>query len=142
MGVSSDAILFYGICFNDETPECFEEDYNDWESDWENKYGPKQPEDKGDYKGPEWDKWREEKKEFEGNGIAMEVGIYCSYDYPMYFVAPQAHTYTVYRGDFEEITPEMIAAPRADQIAALKEFCELHNIPYSEPKWFMVSRMG
>lgn len=139
------AILFFGLIFDDNPAwhpmfrDDIEEEYEwEWEEDWDKKHGPVEPEDE-DRSSIEWEKWREENKKYIKNGISVHVGCYLSYEFPMYYVGLKAHNYVINRGEHQEISPDLLASPRLDQIEALKTFCEIHSIPWSEPKWFIVT---
>jgi hypothetical protein len=66
----------------------------------------------------------------------VDVVMFCSYDYPMYFLAVNGTVAKCSRGyatKFDPATPD---------IAALKAFCEKYEIEWQEPAWHVMSMYG
>jgi hypothetical protein len=138
MGVSTDAILFWGITFeegadylddiDDRAEEAEEED--------EAREVPR-PEDRGDIRSPEWEEWRGRfwawKKE------QPTVGRHCSGDYPMYYVTVGGSERRASRGSAVEVTSLEVEPGWGPK---LKAYCERLGLPWSEPKWWLVSYWG
>jgi hypothetical protein len=151
MGVSTDAILFYGFCYDDEGDDA---DWNprnvDWfeaSEQWEDEHCPQQPPRPPQgatidaYNTPEWVEWRKRMEHWRKTGDGVRVGEHCSGDYPMLYVSLTAHTHKAHRGYPEEIKPGMLAVT-AEQEAALKAFCERFGFKYKGPRWWLVSWWG
>ena len=138
MSTSTDAILFYGFPIDEDAVDLraleIDGETDDWyvaNSNWEELKGPPQPNNNIDYKGAEWEAWRELKHEWEASPQNVGIDTHCSDSYPMYYV--HGRQYRAYRGDLEEINPAaLIPAPEDD--ANIKAFCERYGIPYSQPK--------
>jgi hypothetical protein len=140
MGVSTDAILFYGLEFGEEDPFGDGEERYEAEEAWNKEHGPKRP-DSDDYQGAEWEAWRKERDAWNKTGVGINAGRHCSGEYPMYYIALKAHEYTAWRGTAIKIDPAKLE-PTQEQEDALQEFCEKHNIKCENPGWFLVSYWG
>lgn len=121
MGVSTDAILFYGFTFYDQdsgAPEGFEHLEGAAEDAWT------------------FHNWSTDSK-------YVEIDTHCSNGSPMYFVSVKKPGWVAWRGRAVEIDPAVMgdAAQRLWDLQ-IKEFCEEHNIPYQQPKWFLASYWG
>ena len=67
----------------------------------------------------------------------VQIGTYCSCDFPMRYVSVKEGTYKVRRGFTCEIPNGLTAKPEWDK--QIEDFCKLMDIPYSKPKWLLVS---
>lgn len=142
MGVNTNGILFYGIAYDEDLAvDALAPNFDgDFETLYAAKMGVHEP-------NVEYDKtteplfqkyWKERRKINEQSGC--HVGVYCSGDYPMNFVWVNDGRYIANRGEAIEIPDGLKAKPEwKDQI---KTYCEVLNLPYSEPKWFLVSYWG
>ncbi len=74
MGCDPKAILYYGIELGDEEPEKDGDDSFSISEKWAELRGPKKPKDKGDYRTPEWDAWREANQEWKKTPENVEIG--------------------------------------------------------------------
>jgi hypothetical protein len=140
MGLSSDAILFYGLELGEDSP-FIGQDVDDIETSWNNEHGCPEPPDSKDYRGAEWKAWRKEKDEWEKTGNGIRVGCHCCDGDPIEYVTLMAHEYTAFRGHAEKVDPAKLE-PTQEQKDSLLEFCEKYGIDCSEPGWFLVSWMG
>jgi len=162
MGTSTDAILFYGYCWDDETSRPWEIDPDD---DWEGRYArtkgclpPSTPfparmvtptRENGwnstptDYSAEEQaiiDQhtayWAAKRKLVEEATCLIDT--HCSGECPMPYVAVQASRTISNRGDMNEIT-SLAVDPAWD--AALAEFCAAMGIKIDGQKaaWWLVS---
>lgn len=110
MGVSTDAILFYGIEFDedeldtDENGELIEGDFLDY---------------------------LEEKLE----GIDIEIGTHCSYSDPIYYLYTKR--YLACRGYPERIPRNIPTKDKWDY--RIKEACERLGMEYIKPEWLLCS---
>jgi hypothetical protein len=158
MGVSTDAILFWGIVSDEEghpwlkhQPEDDEDDddddsdddSDDDEFDWEEVYAeamgvPCPDAEYGDDTKPIYQAyWKRKREIIEASGCTF--GSHCSGDCPMDYVAVVESETTARRGYPEEITSLEV---KPDWEPKLREFCEKLNIPWGEPKWWLVSYWG
>lgn len=159
MGVSTDAILFYGHCWGEERSLPWDEHEPDDEDDgWEERYArlkglakptaeypSRRVRNESEYTPEEraviaeWSAWFSAK-----NKVAKEstcvVDEHCSDSCPMPFVAITASVIRANRGYPREVE-SLSEEPEWD--AQLKEFCALMGIePPGEPKWWLVSYWG
>ena len=148
MGVSTDAILFFGYCW-DEEGEPFadliekEKEASGLEDDYDLddfillKYGFREPPEK-EYgadpsKKEEWAAYFKDKHEFLGK-IGIEIIRHCHCDVTMYGIA--SSKYEASRGNPESV--EHLFTGNRDE---LDEFCKKLGveIPEGGPKWWLVS---
>lgn len=142
MGVSTNGILVFGIDFSEEFLPFEDESLGeDFETLLANDAGIEVPE--GEYseeRGKEysryWERCSENAKKSE-----IELITHCSGDYPMYILAVRGTEYNAWRGDPTEIDLDKLTVTD-EQIGALKSFCELHGLVYSQPRWLLCSYWG
>ena len=146
MGQSTNGILFYGINLGENGDEfTFDDEAEHYELDFETIYAAKHGllEPEGDYDDlltrplfkAYWDK-----KSSLLKSCPCEIDTYGSSDYPLYFVAVKAGKYLVHRGYTTEIPDGLTAKPEWKE--QIKAYCELMGLPYSDPKWLLVSYWG
>ncbi len=123
MGTSTDAILFYGYCWDEEA-----------RSPWE--IGKDEPSDDDEY-------WEDRYAQASGlNGPAepslCTVGHHCSGDAPMPYVAIRSSEIRSWRGHMNDVK-SLAVDPKWD--ATLAEFCRVLDIDVSDmkPAWWLVS---
>lgn len=162
MTTSTNAILFYGYCWEEEDVSCpwkigeeDDEEEDEDDEDWEKRYAfrkgcippsAKFPEKEGSkpkYSAAEkkivdqyaayWDKKQQLVEE-----ATCEVATHCSGECPMPYVAVKASSTIAHRGTMKEIT-SLKADPTWDK--ALTEFCALMGIKTDGLKaaWWLVS---
>lgn len=116
MGISSDGILFYGILIPEDDESVYDED--------------------DERLGPIIEELRT---------AGFDLGIHCSYDYPMYYLAPSSLVVRASRGypkdvrDFHEVAFE---ARSAGINQMLKRQADKYGFPWSEPRTYLASVMG
>jgi hypothetical protein len=152
MGQSTDAILFWGYCWDEERAWPWDDPGADEEETASERYarltGLKQPDNGYPMeidKSPEADAIRARHAEYwqaeneAWNAVRMEVGTHCHGECPMPYVAVgESHTLAS-RG-----TPEPISslAVGEDWRARLDSFCSLMGIEPpggQQPQWWLVS---
>lgn len=149
MGVSTDAILFFG--FVPENAEYFEmpegspyEDLYDAVSAWNTEHKPPRP-DTDDYQAPEMKAWRDACDEWERTSPAHIVqGDYCCREEPYTYIAVgRLHT-RCRRGDVEEIPMDLLTRFTPEDLYQMTLFCKWAGIPYPENgcSWKLVSWWG
>lgn len=155
MGVSTDAILCYGIAFEEGTvfpwqPEDSEGDIMDW---WRNLLGFRHSfemfDDQGNYIDgvePSMDEikaYYDEERAFdlEHPTLPVQVVMHCSYNFPMYILAVPSSVYEAARGHPEAIDLEKLFVT-PDQEGRLVAFCNAHGIEVSQPRWWLASMWG
>lgn len=119
MGVSTDALLLYGVPLEEEAFEHFDEDDASAEQS-----GPAYMACMGN----------------EEDGVALER--HCSGECPMYFVAIPKQTTTAWRGHPQNVTgKELIQRPEWDD--TLRSFVTKHKLKTAgEPGWWIASDWG
>jgi len=133
MGVSTDAILTFGIDLNDELPAFLtnaetEEEHDDLDDFLAHEAGLTDWRAEGHY----------EKKRALVESCPVEIVRHCSGEYTMYILAVRGTVRTAYRGHLTEIDPtSLVVSP--EKIVSFKKWCEDHGVEYQEPKWFLVS---
>lgn len=148
MGQNTDALLMYGIDYGGEMDmdelaksHGFDPDDEDFEFDWEVVHskvlGVEDPKIKYEGDGVDiyHDYWDAKRKALAA--APCEIDKYCSCDYPMLIACVKKSRYHASRGEAIEVQDGLKAKPEWDQ--QLKDFCELMKLPYSEPKWYLVS---
>jgi hypothetical protein len=158
MGVSTDAIIAFGIEFEEGTElpwdkDEYDDDINDW---WREVNGFVNPvespwDETGNYKddkfSPEcrtqidayfdarntWDK---------ANPLPVSCITHCSYDYPQYVLAVAGTERSANRGYPSVFKPETLVVEQ-EQIKALLDFCLKYDIEVeNEPSWLLFSMWG
>lgn len=134
MGVSTDALLYYGAPLGDE---------DDAESWWE-KVRPTDPEQLEEFEDdPTY--WIE-KHVLAGQYPVKDVriGIHCSYDYPMYFVYIEESMIKAWRGYPKAFNPRQYFHVGSTWNGQLRNFFRFLGIEdrYTEPKWTLASLWG
>jgi sulfatase maturation enzyme AslB (radical SAM superfamily) len=135
MGTSTDAILFYGFHADEgEWDDFFGEE---WENTFAAKVGTPEPVvgfDTEKHKAEHVAFWRARKKLVEAE--PCEVDSHCSGECPMPYVCVKASKTKACRGYPQEIKSLTVEPEWEIQ---LNKFCELMNIPWQEPRWWLVS---
>lgn len=138
MGVSTNAILFYGIDIGEEVPDWDEDALDEWEVTYASRLGIKEPEvpynDNEEVHKKYWDN-----KSKLAKASGCKVGQYCCSEYPMRYVALKETETTVYRGEAVEIKSLTVPVDANDK---LRRFCKVMGIEYQDPKWFLTSYWG
>lgn len=135
MGTSTDAILFYGYCWDEETDRPWtigredEDDHPD--EDWMDRYARAKGlivDDRTD-----WSKMREL-----ALASGCEVSTHCSHECPMPLVAVTASLIRSWRGHMNEVK-SLAVDPAWDRLLA--EFCEVLGIRTEglRAAWWLVS---
>lgn len=155
MGVSTDAILFYGYAWDEETNTPWtigkddedEDSSSDDEEDWEERYvrlkaGLIKPDTGDKYDEKTYRAYLDKKMEIVKD-CQCEVGSHCHSEAPMPYVCIKSTYICNSRGDMTRLNPEQFEIdPSWD--AELKKFCKLMGIapPAEGPGWYMVSYWG
>lgn len=147
MEQSTNAILFYGYCWEEEMEypwDDSEADEQDNETDWEERYaiakglGP-YPLDKSDKEKRAY--WDAQKKLVEISGCV--VGSHCHHDASMPYVAIKASEVEAHRGYPEGVNDNHLTI-NAGWKTQLDTFCAVMGIttPQDKPRWWLVSYWG
>ena len=146
MSKSNDAILAFGFSLEELRPECLES--SDLSQNYENFEDmvvalniiepDKCFEYEGDSNSPEWKKYYEKVKKIK-EACPVELIWFCSYDYPMYFVALKNTKITAHRSYTKLANLRNISIEELDK---LKEFCKEYKIKWKEPNWFLFGMNG
>ena len=161
MGVSTDAILFYGIQYDDGESIISDENNEEYENrlkdDWEDVVTEKLGivdtsglfDAKGEYAVSEGEerrkreaKWNEyiDRKHGALEKLKAEIGVHCSYDYPMYYLASKKSMRIANRGNPIELGGDVTAMIEWD--AEIKEFCDKFGLKFKKPQWILCSLWG
>lgn len=142
MGVSSDGLLIFGFPLGEEgenpMPTIFNEEECDGDYDFSDFILKEAGIPEWEENGPDdyWQKIRDAEAE-----CPVSLELYCSYDYPMYFLAVGGHKLSVLRGYTKEVTEAILSVPN-EEIEKAKAWCENHKVEWQEPKWFLASMYG
>lgn len=133
MGVTTNAVLFYGYCWQEETNMPWtigDDEPPDVEEEWEDRYllaicHGQPPKDYGD-------RIKLVKKS------TCIVDSHCAGTCPMPFVAVRASVITAHRGDMKEVKSLDVGKTWDDD---LDKFCELMEISTEgqKPRWWLVA---
>jgi hypothetical protein len=139
MGSDPRAILYYGIKLGNEDPMDGEEenDYHGANDAWAKLNRPKEPDRRQDYRGPQWDAWREALKAYEDSPIHVEIDWSGSdYGQSFYVHCPclekkveWEHQLDLGRGD--------VLKPNLEADQYIKDFCDKFGIEYKTPTWHL-----
>lgn len=133
MSISSDGILFYGFLIDEDKQEELERlfDYDETGIEEPEEYYAMKVLNKGKVSYEEYSEL--DKKE------PCEIGMHCSYDYPMYYVGIKESELRAWRGYPKKIESFDINKKWNQQI---KDFCKIMGIEYQEPDWYLASMYG
>jgi len=149
MGVSTDGILFYGICLPEESYE--------WSDDSncfiEEKLGLKDQsglfDEHGEYAVEEGTEEHERRKKLwhkhkdrcmaARKELGANVDIHCSYNYPMNYIFAEGSRIRASRGYPEEVK-SLEVKPEWD--VNIRKLCDILGVEYEQPKWYLVSMWG
>jgi len=150
MGTTTDAYLFYGFTIYDpeegegEMPPWMDDESDEGSLEWEDvlatKLGLSKPDGAYiDHEGEYRTYWKERGKLAEGAGCVVDT--HCSGEYPIYFVALKDKYFRASRGNPTEIDMGSMVITSMEK-EKLRRFCELLEIPWQEPKWYLASYWG
>ena len=139
MTTSTDAILFYGYCWQDEDcdrPWMIDRDGDpdDQEEDWQERYAEAMGMELiPGYHARQWDRIQTLVR-----ASGCEVGTHCSSECPMPYVAVSDSIVMSHRGEMTEVR-SLSVDPAWD--GQLTEFCRVMGIPTSRARaaWWLVS---
>lgn len=155
MGQSTDALLFWGLCSDEEEchwrnigrdpdeagyyrPDEEDEDYFDWEPIYASKMGLDEPPDSYEDHKDEYRTYRE-KRESLIEEAGCSIRMHCHDEFSMPLVAVSDSLTCANRGYPKEIKSMEVGE---DWEAKLKKFCEIMGIKWAEPKWWLASYWG
>lgn len=157
MGTSTNAILFYGYCWEEETELFPGTDDWDWpkvilqnqgaKNPWDDfvEAIPGEPYKKKEARSEAWrnknraalDKWYEEKESIkESRGVNLDV--HCSSDYPIPYLAAKGSETKSRRGSPEEIVSLDVKPGWREKLDGWLAEMGVER-PQAEPKWWLVS---
>jgi hypothetical protein len=141
MGVTTDAILFFGIDLGEDEGEFA---WLDSEKDLDasdyiaEKMGVPRPD--CEYSGNEqlysayWKKKREIMEQ-----LGCDIDYHCTSELPLYYVYLTDFIITANRGYPEKVSQVTVRYPSEENIEKLKRFCELCDIDWEQPSWHLAS---
>ena len=136
MGVSTDAILVFGINLGEDGDELYDQ-YREAigeENDFEEFIVFQANLDHSD---PDYF----EKREAVLKNCPMDITVHCCDNEPMVILGLRGTETTAWRGDVKIINPEDLVIPE-QKIQAAYDWCVKHKLPWEEPKWLLVSWWG
>lgn len=152
MGVSTDALLVYGIdltragyCDEEEYPAFFtDDDEEDFDFDkvlmrdaglapWAYHEDDDKCEDIKVFSA---------RRKLAQEQAGVELITHCSGDYPMYILAVAGVGWSASRGSTIEISMADMLVNQLVGTDKLREFCKRHDIPWLNPKWLLCSYWG
>jgi hypothetical protein len=138
MGLSTDALLWWGYCWEDTedlVPDDEDGDRGDWEATYAAKMGLQQGE------GEDFGAWYERKSAaVKASGVVVDS--HCSSEYPIPLIAISESKKRAWRG-----SPVAVDSLAVDPSwpSKLAEFCRIMGITPpegQEPRWWLASDMG
>lgn len=116
MGVSTNAMLYYGIPFEEDDERLEYDENSEEEEQHELAQALYESTDLG--------------------GVTIET--HCSYDFPMYIASIDSHV--AYRG--EPVRIKTLTTPSAHERAKLQAFAKKYKLDYSKAGWYLCSMWG
>lgn len=126
MGISSDGIFFYGLLWKDE-------DVEPWKSPTPDEL------EKSKYGEPDGEELYEVRSGNNPENSPVEMGIHCSFNCSMHYLAVKESHVTAWRG-YPKQAKVLEVDPKWER--QLKEFCEIMGIKWKEPAWWVTSLYG
>lgn len=134
MSADVTAMLFYG--FPLPTLKVDSHDLND---EWCFTRRPKQPEDKSDYKTPEWDRWREQLRRWESTPEYVRIDFCGSEQSDRDFIHCPCMKIKVEWNEVQKVSAaDLIESPEAEK--CIHEFCDQFNLPKRPAGWYLAAR--
>ncbi|HAR37541.1 MAG TPA: hypothetical protein DCS09_02580 [Porphyromonadaceae bacterium] len=134
MGADPEAIIYYG--FPIDKPEF---DYFEASEEWKDKRKPKEPEDKGEYRTPEWDEWRSKLREWETTVENIEITWGGAEDCEQFYIHAPALRLSVEWGEQKPLE-EVDFSKRNDADTFIELFCKQFGLEYKQPGWHLAAR--
>jgi hypothetical protein len=144
MGTSTDALIYWGFDFHDKDGgEPWHDDremLEDWEDIYAIRKGIARPamsfeDDKDAYRAF----WKARKVVVERSGCSIDMHQHI--DVSVYFVCIKASHLRAWRGHPIQLRPDFFTVDPLWE-DRLRTFCELMNIEWQEPKWWLASYWG
>jgi hypothetical protein len=137
MSADPEAIIYYGFPLEDYEDE--EYSYHDRNDEWEQLKRPEQPADKGNYRTPEWDAWREKMAIWSKSPENIEIEWSGGENCEAYYIHASGLKHSV---EWNEQKPlagiSFESQPEADE--QLRQFCEKFGIEWKQPGWHLAAR--
>ena len=135
MDADIQGIIFYGF----KLPRLVV-DACDLNDKWAKEHCPPRPEDRSDYKSPEWEEWRQKLREYEATPCHVEIAWSGVEEEPQYYVHCPCCCKKVYWGEMLKLEPAQFFTEMDGAKQWLYAFCDRFNLPKSEPSWYLASR--
>ena len=140
MGQSTDGILCYGFCLDEdaEYPWTVDEESMDFEDYLATLGGLSEPET-SNYEDRSWKTyWR--RKEANAESIGVDLVCHCSDECPMYILAAHDSVKVANRGTPEELGQTLHIGMHWKE--DLYQFCQKAGVEFKEPQWILCSMWG
>jgi hypothetical protein len=134
MSADPTAILFYGF----PLPRLVV-DYHDLNEQWVGGRRPKQPDDRSDYKSPEWEDWRTRLREWEATVENAKISWSGSEQCEQFFVHCAGLKKSVEWNELLAVSADDLSHPTGAK-EMLHAFCDKFNLPKGEPQWYLAAR--
>lgn len=115
MGISTDALLLYGVPLDEDTELTYDEDAGDPAN------------------GPAYMAYMGEAED------GISIIVHCSEECPMYFVIIEDTLTRAWRGYPKAVST---SPSKPDWAKRLKAFCKTHKLLHGKPDWYLASVMG
>lgn len=145
MSTSNDAIVAFGFNLEEERPNCLNIDQFDSYEKFDDmlvKTTLQEPQENFEYEmknnSPQWEKYYKEAQEIK-NKCPVELIIFCSYEYTMYFIALKNTEIRASRGSVKNVKMKDISEK---EIQEFKNFCQKYDIKWVEPQWSLFGMNG
>lgn len=126
MGVSTNAILYYGFDFYNE-----EDDEPEITEQLQKFLGLGEFEDQEEY------------YDVTKNDPFIDIDYHCSANYRIWYVCYKPHHFIAHRGyPYQIDNIGQLGQDMSAMDAQLKTFCDQHGIPWQQPKWNLASYWG
>jgi len=135
VSTNPEALLYYGFPIGEEMPDGI--DYFDASQKWEEAHRPKEPDDRSDYRTPEWDEWRARLQEWKKSPEYVEVGWSGAENCECYYVHAYGLLISVEWGEQIEVN---LASPGPEWDEQIRRFCESCGLEFNQPKWYLAAR--
>jgi hypothetical protein len=147
MSRSNNAILAFGFSVEEDKPSCLDDEnalggsYENFEDLMVAKLLKKPStifEHNTGKNSPEWSDYYKKAQEIKTD-CCLTLEWFCSYEYPMYFIALKETVTTAHRSNVESVNTYHI---KDEKLEKFKQTCINLGIAYKEPKWCIFSMNG
>lgn len=143
MSAGPQAILYYGIDLGGAMKEKYMTatyDYHAINEAWHEEHQPKQPEgDPGNYKGPAWDEWRKQKREFDKSPEHVAMNWFGAESCERFVVHCPGLKISVEWDKQHEFERGHLLGPDPEADKWIEAFCVQFGLPFKRPSWHLAA---